>query len=80
MTSKYLKTWQFAQLRASIAPKLGYFARLQDRVAKLGIGPTDPLLVASRDAHDAVFSLFVLLHQLAEKARKRERDAKPGGA
>jgi hypothetical protein len=58
MTSKDLKAWQYAQLRTSIAPKLRYFARLHDRVFKLGVGTDDPLLVAARDAHHAVFSLF----------------------
>ena len=47
MTSKDLKQWQFQQLRASIAPMLRYFARLHDRVDKLGVGTAVPLLVAA---------------------------------
>lgn len=83
MTSKDLRRWQFEQLRATIAPKLRYFARLHDRVCKLGIGPDDPLLRVARDAHDAVFTLFTTLHTLENEAFKRERDAarenrKPG--
>jgi len=75
MTSKDLKEWQFQQLRRTIAPMLRYFARLHDRVAKLGIGSEDPLLIAARDAHHAVFSLFTSLHTFECEAFKRERDA-----
>src|SRR5262245_24528999 len=73
-TSNDLKSWQFAQLRASIAPKLRYFARLHDRMFKLGVGTDDPLLVAARDAHHAVFWLFTSLHTFECEAFKRERE------
>ena len=75
MTSKDLKQWQFQQLRASIAPMLRYFARLHDRVAKLEVGTEDPLLVAARNALNAVFSLFTTLHTFENEAFKREREA-----
>lgn len=74
-----MKEWQFQQLRAAIAPKLRYFARLHDRMSKLGIGIDDPLLRAARDAHNAVFSLFTTLHTLENEAFKCERDASGGG-
>ena len=75
MSSKDLKQWQFQQLRANIAPMLLYFARLHDRVAKLGVGTDDPQLVAARNAHNAVFCLFSDLHTFETEAFKREREA-----
>ena len=79
MTSKDLKQWQFQQLRASIAPMLRYFALLHNRVDKLGVGTDDPLLVAARNAHNAVFCLFTDLHTFETEAFQREREGNGKG-
>ena len=78
MTSKDLKAWQFAQLRANIAPMLRYFARLHDRVGKLGVATIDPLLVAARNVHNADFMLFTALYTFEVAAVKRERETEGG--
>jgi hypothetical protein len=65
MTRDELKPAQAAVVRAAVAPMLGYLARLQQRMEKVGFPLTDPLYQSVKKARESVFGLSVDLHYLS---------------
>lgn len=52
-------------MKEQLAPILQYLGRLRDRLKAVGYGEDDKIYKAAHKAHDAAFSLQVLMHSVS---------------
>jgi hypothetical protein len=64
MDSMKLRPWQAKVMYRALHPGLGYLYRLRERMSKRFL-PTDPLLILTDRAYQAVHALSVELHYLS---------------